>query len=177
MSDFSGRTSKKLDVAIANIAFWPALNLGEIQEEYRVPSEYRADTIQTQLLTAISEVNRMLKPFRDLAMGVFESHEMPFPEHPQLHWLAEAEYLTLADVPAEKLAGLHELVELYKTAVYSRATSKVWGIYATANRRDQQTHNSREAEETELSFLCASDDAVKLIMGDVPTYATRGAAV
>lgn len=177
MSAFSGRTSEKLDVAISNVAFWPSLNLGEIQEEYRIPSEYRVETIQTQLLTAISEVNQMLLPFRELAMGEFDEDAIPYPAHTQLHWMAGAVYLTLDSIPAAELGDKHELVELYKVAVYSRATSKVWGIYATANRRDQQTHTAREAQETELSFLCASDDAIKLLMGDTPTYATRGAAV
>lgn len=167
MSDFSGRTPKKLDISIQNPWFWPQLNLGELQEDYRIPSEYREKTIKAHFFTALIEVNRALEPFACEHYCQYGKLEhVPAYEF----GLAIPEGETVA--PEE-----HELIALYKTAVYSRAAAKIWHVYATANRRDQQTHDAREADDTEHSYMVASDQAIRLIQGDVPAVGLRAAVL
>lgn len=154
MSDFSGRTPKKLDVVIKNNAFFPDINLGEFQEEYRIDSHNREKTIREHTLLAIVEVNRVLKP------KVSE-------------WL-KLEYDSLQDVPSGELDGEHELVLLYKTAVFCSARAKLMSVYPSMNRRDRQAKDSEESEESIESFQDKSDQAIQLILGDSGRSSMRG---
>ena len=163
MSDFSGRTPAKLDIDLGNNGFFPVLNLGDLQERYRIPSEYRQHTIGAQTVAALIEVNRLLNP------KLCEWQRMG--------------YDALAAVPACELgiAGepdhLHELVELYKTAVFARAKAKLLRQYPSINRRDRQEHPGREAEEVEQDFMQESENAIRLILGDEQGGNLRGALV
>lgn len=157
MSDFSGRTPTKLDIEIGNNGFYPVLNLGDLQERYRIPSEYRQHTIGAQTVAALIEVNRALNP--------------------KLCEWQRLGYAELAAVPACELGELHELVDLYKTAVFSRAKAKLLRQYPSMNRRDRQEHTGREGEEVEQDFMEESENAIRLILGDEQGGKLRGALV
>lgn len=150
MSDFSGRTPQKLNRTVDTGAFWPALELGELQEQYRIPSDYREETILHQTILAAVDVNRELSEER-------------------CQWVRDG-WETLAEVPAEEQgsgdAALHELVLLYKQAVYALAKAKLMANYASMNRRDRQAeHPAREGAETYEMFVQQSQDAIRLIRG------------
>lgn len=154
MSDFSGRTAQKLSRTVANGAFWPELELGELQEQYRIPSEYREQTILHQTILAAIEVNRELNQER-------------------CQWVRNG-WATLQDVPAEEMGdgevALHELTLLYKQAVYALAKAKLLANYASANRRDRVAeHPAREGEETYELFIAQSTDAIRLLRGHKTT--------
>ena len=164
MSDFSGRTPSKLDVELPNNGFLPSLNLGDLQERYRIPSEYRQQTIGSQTIAALIEVNRLLNP------KVCE-------------W-QRAGYMQLEEVPCAVLGDLHELVELYKVAVFARAKAKLIRQYPSMNRHDRQhyprnsnfssqEYSAMEAPEIELEFLNESDGAISLLLGEEPARSLR----
>ncbi len=168
MSDFSGRTPQKLDIEIPNNGFFPTLNLGDLQERYRIPSEYRQQTIGSQTIGSLIEVNRLLNA------KVCE-------------W-QRAGYTQLEDVPCTPLGDLNELVELYKTAVFARAKAKLIRQYPSMNRHDRQHYPNQgnfkkqeysglEAPEIEQDFLNESDNAIALLCGDEPTRILRAAVV
>lgn len=161
MSDFSGRTPAKLDQPIPNNPFYPSLNLGELQERYRIPAEYRLATIGSNAVLAVVEVNRILQAS-------------------WCHWHTLG-YDRLDSIPNSQLGdnSLHdpassELVELYKVAVYARIKAKLARVYPSINRRDRQ---APDEEETEERFLTESDDALKLLLGDIPALSLRSAAI
>ena len=150
MNDFSGRTSQKLNRTVDVGAFWPALELGELQEQYRIPSDYREETILHQTILAAVEVNRELSEER-------------------CQWVRNG-WDSLAEVPAEEMGSgdgaLHELVLLYKQAVFTLAKAKLMANYASMNRRDRQAeHPTREGEETYEMFVQQSQEAIRLIRG------------
>ena len=153
MSDFSGRTPQKLDIEIGNNGFFPSLNLGDLQERYRIPSDYRQHTIGAQTVAALIEVNRALNA------RVCEWQRGGYPE--------------LAAVPAVELGDLHELVELYKIAVFARTKAKLLRHYAAANRRDRQDFPGKEGEEVERDFIEESDNAIAQLLGDAPALQFR----
>ena len=157
MSDLSGRTPSKLDIPITNNAFFPDLNLGELQEGYRTGAEYRTETIKRQTVLALIEVNRKL-------------------ETRWCHW-DRLGYETLEAVPQVELGEVFELVELYKTAVYARAKSRLMRVYPTLNRRDRKSNPGDDAEEAENSLLNESDDAIQLLLGDAEPTILRGSAI
>ena len=157
MSDFSGRTPQKLDIEIGNNGFFPPLNLGDFQERYRISSEYRQNTIGAQTVAALIEVNRLLNP--------------------KLCEWQRTGYTELAAVPAVELGELHELVELYKTAVFARAKAKLVRQYPSQNRRDRQDYPGKEGDEVEQDFIEESEQAVAMIIGTQPARAFRAEAV
>lgn len=157
MSDFSGRTPQKLDVQIGNNGFFPPLNLGDLQEAYRIPSDYRQHTIGAQTVAALIEVNRALNA------RVCEWQRLGYTE--------------LAAVPAVELGELHELVELYKVAVFARAKAKLIRQYPSINRRDRQDHPGREWDDVERDFIAESDNAIAQLLGNAPALQFRAEAL
>ena len=148
MSDFSGRTPQKLDTPVANNGFFPDLNLGELQEQEVTPS-HRQLFMLDHLENARVEVNRLLHDYWCL-------------------W-ARCGKETLADVPSDTP---DELTNLYKRAVYARAKAKLVRHSPSINRRDRQGATP-ETEESEAAFLDASNDAIRLILGEKPTLGIR----
>lgn len=149
MSDFSGRTPQKLDVPVHNNGFFPNLNLGELQEQEATPSDHRQDFMFDHLENARVEVNRLLHDYWCLWSGRGKE--------------------TLAAVPADTP---DELTKLYKRAVYTRAKAKLVRHSPSINRRDRQGATP-ETEESEAAFLDASNDAIRLILGEKPTLGIR----
>lgn len=162
-SDFSGRTPQKLNIEIGNNGFFPPLNLGDLQERYRIPSEYRQHTIGAMTVKAIIEVNRAL------LRKYCEWHN--------------AGYANLGDVPCDELGTygtpdhIHEITELYKTAVFARAKANLIRQYPSINRRDRQDYPGREGDEVELDLMQESDNAIRMILGDNQSTGLRAAAV
>ncbi|MEB4591387.1 head completion/stabilization protein [Candidatus Thiothrix sp. Deng01] len=169
MSDFSGFTPQKLDIAIGNNGFFPVLNLGDLQERHRIPSDYRQATVGAQTVAALIEVNRLLNP--------------------KLCEWQRGGYDALAAVPCAELGEpgapdhLHELTELYKTAVFARAKAKLVRHYQSLNRSDraarfQNKYPGMEWEDENVQdFMDESARAIAMILGDEPAAALRAAAV
>ena len=61
---FSGRTEEFLDTEVQNDGFFPNLILGDLQEDYRIPTKYQTDTIVHHLKVAMDEVNQDLEPLK-----------------------------------------------------------------------------------------------------------------
>lgn len=156
-SDFSGRTEKRLDTIIPNTPFFPALELGELQENYRIPSDYRANTIGSLTLRAMIDVNRYLQP-------------------KQCEWVRMG-YSQLRDVPSDELGDVHELTELYKSAVFNRAKAYLLRNYPSMNRRDRGDYPARDGEETEQYYLDESERYIQMLLGNAPAVGLRAGVV
>ena len=148
MSDFSGRSLNRLNRIIKNGAFWPDLELGELQEQYRIPSEYREETILHQLILATVEVNQQLADER-------------------CQWVRNG-WERLQDVPDEEIGAIEALIPtrviLYKQAVYTFAKAKLMQHYASMNRRDRADHEGRD-QDTVDGLFAMSERAVHLLRG------------
>ena len=148
MSDFSGRTTSKLNRTVKNGAFWPDLELGEFQEQYRIPAEYREETILHQLILATVEVNQQLNDER-------------------CRWVRDG-WESLQAVPDEEIGSVEALIPirvvLYKQAVYTAAKAKLMQHYASMNRRDKAEHEGRD-QDTVDGLLAMSERAVNLLRG------------
>ncbi len=85
-------------VIIPNNSFWPDMDLQKFRSAMRVDGTVTPDRLKQVVLTAIAEINAELYPWR-------EQQELKG-------------YNALADVPAEKLAGLSVRLHHYESAVW-----------------------------------------------------------
>jgi len=85
-------------VIIPNNSFWPDLDLAKFRSAMRVDGTVTPERLKQVVLTAMSEVNAELYPWR-------ECQEM-------------SGYNGLADVPAEQLAGKSVRLHHYENAVW-----------------------------------------------------------
>ena len=83
---------------IENTSFWPDLNLADFRSAMRTDGTVTATQLRQVVLTAISEVNAELYDYRSRQQ--------------------QLGYASLADVPAERLAGQSQRVHHYRNAVW-----------------------------------------------------------
>ncbi|WP_130831131.1 head completion/stabilization protein [[Erwinia] mediterraneensis] len=83
---------------IGNTSFWPDISLAEFREAMRIDGTITTPRLRQVLLTAIAEVNAELFDFRTRQQKLG--------------------YASLADVPADKLAGQSERLHHYRNAVW-----------------------------------------------------------
>ncbi len=145
---FSGKPTTVVDQTIENNGFWPNLSLAEYQKAYRLPGEYLGETLVTQLVVALNEVNadlaRVEGVLRDAGVSNLD---------------ASADPLTVQGwAYASK-------VDLYKRAVYSRAKATALTDFATINRREVAENTGKEAPERSEMFLAYSQQAIRILQG------------
>lgn len=80
---------------ITSTPFWPIINTADLRDVMRIDSDITAPRLKHAVITAIAQVNQDLVSYRQAAT-------------------AEA----LADMPAEHIAGVSQLVHHYRRAVY-----------------------------------------------------------
>lgn len=142
---FSGKTSTVVDQTIENNGFWPDISLAEYQKAYRLPGEYLAEVLVTQLELAIGEVNNDLRRLQDAwqALGITE--------------VATADPMLLEERAFK--------VKLYKRAVFCRAKATALTDFATVTRREVAENTGKEAPEREDTYLAFSQQAVRALQG------------
>ncbi|SEH99677.1 head completion/stabilization protein [Pseudomonas asplenii] len=145
---FSGRTSTVVDQTIENNGFWPDLSLAEYQKAYRLPGEYLGETLVTQLVIAMGEVNQDLARVESLlqAAGVSNLEAQANPGS-VLGW------------------GYANKLALYKRAVYCRAKAAALTDFATVTRREVAENTGKEAPERAETFLAYSQQAIRALQG------------
>lgn len=145
---FSGKPTTVVDQTIENNGFWPNLSLAEYQKAYRLPGEYLSETLVTQLLVAMSEVNTDLVRAECAIRG------------------AGVLNLEAAANPMTVLGwGYGVKVSLYKRAVYCRAKAMALTDFATINRREAAENLGKEAPERTETFLAYSQQAIRTLQG------------
>ncbi len=142
---FVGKTQTFLNTDIANDGFFPALNLGDFQKVYRIPTEYTQELVEQKLRLAISDCNKLLAVVK-------------------LQWIG-AGYASLADVPGEEIGGVKQSIDQYKSAVFMRAKGLLLMEFPTINRREQAENEAKESEDNFQYYLAQSGRAIRRFLG------------
>lgn len=120
---------------IENNGFFPDISIAELRGVTRLDGTVTHERVREATIDAIRSVNAELKTWRaQAAVG----------------------YATLADMPAEQIGGVSELVSLYRRAVYNLAHADL-----TERYRDLDTTKSggQKAEDLETTICTARRNA------------------
>ncbi|RQS60406.1 head completion/stabilization protein [Burkholderia sp. Bp8986] len=127
---------------IENNGFFPDISISELRGVTRLDGTVTHERVREATIDAIRSVNAELKTWR-AQVG--------------------AGYATLADVPAETIGGVSELVSLYRRAVYNLAHADL-----TERYRDLDTTKSggQKAEDLE-GTICTSRRNARWALNDL----------
>jgi hypothetical protein len=89
--------------------FWPSIDLDDMRGTLRIDSSVTAIRLETATIAAAISVNREFVEWR--------------------HAKQVEGYATLADVPAEKINDVSQLVHLYQRAIYAAAGAEICERY------------------------------------------------
>jgi len=139
----TGKPALTTSAPVTNDGFWPTLMIGDLLDNYRIPSEYADGVIQTGLTMALINVNAKLAAVKaTLILGGYANL---------------AAYTTAYP---EALNGKQVLEELYKHAVYARAKAGLLMQFAAINRRPQAENQAKESDDMETYWLDESQAAI-----------------
>lgn len=139
----TGKPSLTTNSTISNDSFWPDLSVGDLMDQYRIPSEYADKVIITGLTLAIIRVNEALKPVQDVIVA------LPF--------------ASLADYTAansQQVGGEEILLTHYKTAVFTRAKAGLLKQFNSLNRKPAAENVAKESDDTEEYWLDESQASI-----------------
>lgn len=140
------------DKTISNADFWPAINLFEFQENYRLPVEYRASMLEDRVKIAMIWANKELAD-----------------------WKAEqamAGVTSLGEVPVIDAPGWGSpLVLLYKRAVSCHAKALLLKDYATVMRKSDAVSDAKESDDTVETWHRFAVDALNDLQGKPKIHA------
>ncbi|MGZ5025697.1 MAG: head completion/stabilization protein [Methylobacter sp.] len=153
----NGKPSLTTAAALANDGFWPELLLGDLMDNYRIPSEYADNVIKTGLTLAMIRVNDKL--------GKVKAK------------LQTDGYDSLADYTAahpEPINDSDVFTEHYKNAVFCRAKAGLLKNFQTINRRPQAENQAKEGDDTEDYWLDESQASIaelfRRVLPDEPVF-------
>lgn len=131
---------------VTNNGFYPDLGTAEFINDYAIATDYSNSDgmLTTHIALAIVDVNRQLKEFK------------------ALNWSAENQ---LQDVASDVVAGVSQLITLYKNAVFSLAKGKLLISRLGETHRDQRAAQQMQASDNQDYWLSQSNDAVRQIIG------------
>lgn len=130
---------------IKNGNFWPDVNLGKVRDTVRLDGTVTDDRLKHAAVAAIIDVNRDLKAFKEGQQ--------------------KAGYTALADVPAEHVDEVSELVSLYLRAVYCRLKANLMERYADYDSTAKGLSNASEQNETITDLYRDARFAIRDILG------------
>ena len=142
---FSGRTEEFLDTEVQNDGFFPDLILGDLQEDYRIPTKYQTETIIHHLKVAMDEVNQDLEPLKldSTTQGI----------------------TALENLNSIALAGEPVPIIRYKRAVFSKTKALLTQQFASMDRRESAARVLDDLEEERMLWMAESRKAVNLLLG------------
>ncbi|MBF6636201.1 head completion/stabilization protein [Rouxiella silvae] len=114
------------ELPIKNTYFWPDVDLKSLRASLRYEGTVTAERLRQAVKTAISEVNAELYDYRTAQM--------------------DAGYLTLAEVPADRIDG-----ESIKLTHYEAAVCALTGATIVERYRGYDASGTRKAEEINVS--------------------------
>lgn len=130
---------------IKNGNFWPDINLSKVRDTVRLDGTVTDDRLKHAAVAAIIDVNRDLKAFKEGKQ--------------------KAGYTALADVPAEHVDEVSELVSLYLRAVYCRLKANLMERYADYDSTAKGLSNASEQNETITDLYRDARFAIRDILG------------
>lgn len=132
MGNFTGKPDLTTLQPISNDGFWLDLEMAELAVSFRVPVQLDNDIIKTQLIQAILDVNKAVKPVKDKIIGLgFSTLDAYCTAHS-------------ASINDEETLFIH-----YKNAVFGKAKALLWHMVRSVNQRKDATESNKEAKETE----------------------------
>ena len=142
---FSGKQNTVKSQLIVNQPFWPALDLAELINQYRTPSDLPAETIATSLIQAMVIVNSRLNSYRQNQQS--------------------AGFNELESSPSEQINGQSIQLILYKRAVFCQAKAIILRDWPAIDRRSDGENLARSGEDTEDRYLQFTDEAIAHFLG------------
>ena len=125
--------------------FWPVLNLGDFQRDYRLPAEYATETVLLHCRLAVLHV-------------VSELSE-------QTNKWFLAGYNTLKEVPQGNVLNEPVLITYFTHAVFSYAKAMLFAQFASMTRKETSQSLSAEQEENQGYWLSEANKAIKAMQG------------
>lgn len=139
----TGKPALTTSAPVTNDGFWPALMLGELLENYRIPAEYADGVILTGLTMAMIKINQRLFAVKaKLMLDGYATLEAYTTAHPEL------------------VNGKQVLEEHYKHAVFARAKAGLLKQFAAINRRPQAESQAKEGDDMEIYWLDESQASI-----------------
>lgn len=114
---------------LANGTFWPVIELNHLRAALRIDASVTDARLELAAVAAMLSVNRELSPWRTTQIA--------------------AGFNTLADVPAEQIAGHSEHLHHYRRAVYSATAAEVCERYRSY---DTTGTGDRKAEDLQFNI-------------------------
>lgn len=142
---FTGKPETFLETTIENDGFFPDISLGEFQEVYRVPAEYKQELVEHHTRQAIDDCNQQL---------LIKKKE----------WL-DAGFESLNEVSSAEIGSKNLKVEQYKRAVFNRAMGLMVLAFATLNRRSEAENLAKESDDTFQHYMAESGRAIRRLLG------------
>lgn len=131
---------------VANNGFYPDLGTAEFVNDYAIATEYgnSSNMLTTSITLAIIDINRELAKFKSTNWALFSQ---------------------LQDVPGDDVAGVSQLITLYKRAVFCRAKAGMLISRLGETHRDQRAAQQVQASDNQEYWLAQSDDVIRQMIG------------
>ena len=147
---FTGKTSQTTAVHISNDGFWPDVSVGDLLNNYRIPSEYTDGVTKTGLIMSLTHINQALKAVKDAVLLI------------PLNTLEE-----YCDANVNEINGLPVLITHYKHAVYCRAKADLLKQFNSLNRKPNAENAAKESDDQQDYWLDQSQASIKAIFTQV----------
>lgn len=151
---FTGKPALTTLAAISNDGFWPSLEMADLVNQYRVPSEYADDVVKTGLTMAIVRVNAKLAEVKTAIKDLGHNS------------LANYAAVVDSEVNGQDVLALH-----YRHAVFCRAKAFLLKQFNTLNQKPEAENAAKTANETEQWWLAESQksigDLFKFVLPDL----------
>lgn len=148
---FSGFPVTEQDehVIVENDGFWPAFDLTEFMQVYRLPAEYAPELVADHVRLAIAWANGQLAACKAeaLANGHTSLVELPAVDHSGI-------------VGGESVLAIH-----YRRAVSCQAKALLLAEFMTINRREAARNEAKEGGESRDLFLTYAEQAIADFLG------------
>jgi Phage head completion protein (GPL) len=141
---FTGKPQTFLETELENDGFFPDISLGELQEVYRVPAEYKQELVEHHTRQAMDDCNEQLLVKKT-------------------EWIEEG-FESLEDVSDAELGGKPVKIEQYKRAVFNRAMGLMILSFATLNRRAEAENLAKESDDTFQHYMAESRRSIRRIL-------------
>lgn len=142
---YTGKTDNYLNTNVSNEDFYPSLNIGDFQRDYKMPAEFDAESVSNNIMQAMMETNDSLKGQQSL-------------------WQA-AGYNTLGEVPASQINNESINLFHYRRAVFCKAKYLAYLQLISQSTKGGAENLGKNSDEIRNVFLTESNNALRALKG------------
>lgn len=146
MSFIAVQPASNQEDTVTNGSFWPGVDLNTLRKTVRLDGTVTTERLKHALVSAIIQVNRDLKAWREKQQ--------------------DDGYAMLDQVPAERIDGNSELVQLYLRAVYCLTRANLLERYADFDSTGKGTKDAAEQNQTITDLYRDARFAIRDILGE-----------